>query len=179
MGPLNHPSSLEEFAVPDKEYLSKHPEYDVLCTGVAVFDKNGKLLLVQRAADEKAFPNAWEVPGGKVDDTDETILHAAARELKEETGLTATRIRRKVTEFTFRDERPGRRPVTWLKLIFEIEVEDTKVTLDPVEHQRYLWASEEEVVRDLVGDIKLAYVSPPNKTVKLEAFRLQKEAVPS
>jgi 8-oxo-dGTP pyrophosphatase MutT (NUDIX family) len=120
-----------------------------------------------------------EIPGGKVDDTDETLLHAAVRELKEETGLTATRVRQKVADFTFSDGRPGRPPVTWLKLIFEMEVEDMNVFLDPVEHQRYLFASEEEVVNDLVGDVKLVYISPPNKAIKLEAFRLQKEAVPS
>lgn len=48
-----------------------------------------------------------------MDDTDETILHAAARELKEETGLTATRVVRKVAQFTFPDG-PER---TWLKVL--------------------------------------------------------------
>jgi hypothetical protein len=83
---------------------------------------------------------------------------------------------RKVAHFTFED---GRRPTTWLKLIFEMEVEDTNVTLDPVEHQDYLFASEEEINNDLVGDVKLAYISPPNKDVKLEAFRLQRGALPT
>jgi 8-oxo-dGTP pyrophosphatase MutT (NUDIX family) len=104
-------------------------------------------------------------------------LHAAVRELKEETGLTATRVRRKVAELPFEDARPGRKPVAWLKLIFEMEVQDTNVTLDPVEHQQYLFASEDEVVKDLVGDVKLTYISPPNKQVKLDAFRQQKEAM--
>ncbi|KAF2824525.1 hypothetical protein CC86DRAFT_468621 [Ophiobolus disseminans] len=175
---FDYPASLQEFAVNDAEYLRQHPEYNVLCTGVIVFNKEGKLLLVQRAADEKAFPNLWEIPGGKVDDTDETLLHAAVRELKEETGLTATRVLRKVADFTFHDGRPSR-PITWQKLIFEVEVEDLNVTLDPVEHQQYLFASEDEVTNDLVGDVKLVYISPPNKNVKLEAFRLQKEAMPS
>lgn len=120
-----------------------------------------------------------EIPGGKIDDTDETLLHAAVRELKEETGLTATRVRSKVAEFTFEDGRPGRPPVTWLKLIFEVEVKDLNITLDPVEHQQYLFASEEEVVKDLVGDVKLAYISPPNKRIKLDAFKLRKEAIPT
>jgi 8-oxo-dGTP pyrophosphatase MutT (NUDIX family) len=118
-----------------------------------------------------------EIPGGKVDDTDQTLVHAAVRELKEETGLIATWVRSKVAEFTFSDERPGRPPITWLKLIFEVEVEDTNVSLDPVEHQRCLFASEEEIINDLVGDVKLAYISPPNKAIKLEAFRLRKDAV--
>jgi 8-oxo-dGTP pyrophosphatase MutT (NUDIX family) len=195
---LSYEPTLQEYAVNEQVYLQQHPKYDVLCTGVVVFDKDGKLLIVQRAADEKAFPNMWvsidptlarcvcllrtsnksqEIPGGKVDDTDETLLHAAVRELKEETGLTATRVRRKVAELTFEDGRPGRKPVTWLKLIFEMEVENTNVALDPVEHQQYLFASEDEIVEDLVGGVRLAYISPPNKQVKLDAFRQQKEAI--
>ena len=47
-----------------------------------------------------------------MDDTDETVLHAAARELREETGLIATRVVRKVAQFTFSD-RPNK---TWLKV---------------------------------------------------------------
>jgi 8-oxo-dGTP pyrophosphatase MutT (NUDIX family) len=113
-----------------------------------------------------------------VDDTDKTLLDAAVRELKEETGLTATRVCRKVMDFTFGDERPGKPPIVWLKIVFEVEVQDMDVTLDPVEHQRYLFAAEEEVVNDLVGDVELAYISPTNKMVKLEAFRLQKDAMP-
>ena len=51
-----------------------------------------------------------------MDDTDETILHAAARELKEETGLTATRVVRRVTQFTFSDAPKNRPTKTWLKV---------------------------------------------------------------
>ncbi len=57
-----------------------------------------------------------EIPGGKMDDTDETILHAAARELKEETGLTATRAVRQVTQFTFLDGGKKHPEATWLKV---------------------------------------------------------------
>lgn len=115
-----------------------------------------------------------------MDDTDESILQAAARELKEEAGLEAIRVLRKVTQFTFTDGRPDGPTITWLKLIFEMEVQESdNVVLDPVEHQNFLFASEEEVVNDLVGDVKLAYISPPNKVVKLEAFRLQREALRS
>ena len=116
-----------------------------------------------------------EIPGGKVDDTDETILHAAVRELKEEAGLETTRVVRKVSQFTFLDEKPGRPTTTWLKLVFEMEVQKADVVLDPVEHQDFLFATEDEVVNDEVGDVKLVYVSPVNKAVKLEAFRLKRE----
>jgi isopentenyldiphosphate isomerase len=56
---FEHPSSLQEYTVNAAEYLRQHPEYDVLCTGVVVFDKHDRLLIVQRAADELAFPNMW------------------------------------------------------------------------------------------------------------------------
>lgn len=82
---------------------------------------------------------------------------------------------RKVSQFAFEDGRPGRPQITWLKLIFEVAVQDTNVTLDPVEHQRYVFASEDEVVNDEVGEVKLSYISQPNKDVNLEAFRLRKE----
>jgi 8-oxo-dGTP pyrophosphatase MutT (NUDIX family) len=112
-----------------------------------------------------------------VDDTDETILHAAARELKEEAGLEATGVLRKVSQLTFEDVVPGRPTRQWLKLIFEMKVHSTEhVVLDPVEHQSFLFASEEEVSNDLAGDVNLIYISGPNKAIKLEAFRLGRES---
>ncbi|KAF2125042.1 hypothetical protein P153DRAFT_370362 [Dothidotthia symphoricarpi CBS 119687] len=176
---FDYDPSLQEYAVHEKEFLRQHPRYSVLCTGIVVFHENGKLLLVQRAADEKAFPNAWEVPGGKVDDTDESILHAAVRELKEETGLKATRILRKVGESEFSDRGRHGPEQWWLKTIFEMEVQSMDaLVLDPIEHQAHLFASEEDVVNNCVGDLKMVYMPQPSKEIKLEAFRLRQEALP-
>lgn len=57
--PLEYSADLQEFAISAPEYLSQHGQHDVLVTGAVVFDKEGKLLLVQRAADERAFPDCW------------------------------------------------------------------------------------------------------------------------
>ena len=57
--PLEYSADLQEFALSEAEYLRQHPEYSVLATGAVVFNKDGKLLLVQRAADERAFPDCW------------------------------------------------------------------------------------------------------------------------
>lgn len=57
-----------------------------------------------------------------MDDTDKTILHAAARELKEETGLTAVRAVRKVTQITFTTAGGNRPQRTWLKVHFGLSV---------------------------------------------------------
>lgn len=59
------------------------------------------VLLILRAEDSDAFPKCWSLPGGLVED-DETSLSAAARELREETGLDL--------------------PITWLR---RIDVYDT------------------------------------------------------
>ena len=66
--------------------------------------------------------NSKEIPGGKVDEPDESLLHAAVRELKEETGLDATHVVRHITDMTFSIPRPKGRMEQWKKLIFEIEV---------------------------------------------------------
>lgn len=50
-----------------------------------------------------------------------------------------------------------------------------RVVLDPVEHQKFLFVSADEVVNDKVGDVELRYISPANKKVKLEAFRQKRE----
>lgn len=48
-------------------------------------------LLVRRAASD-SYPLKWEIPGGSVSTArDASVLHAAARELREETGLRVAR----------------------------------------------------------------------------------------
>jgi 8-oxo-dGTP pyrophosphatase MutT (NUDIX family) len=124
-----------------------------------------------------------EIPGGKVDDTDETILHAVAREVKEETGLDVTRIVRKVGEFGWEEYSKRRaRQVVWHKVVFEVEVKSTDtIVLDPVEHQDYLFAAQDEIVADqTAAGVPLTWITLPNKEVNVEAFRLrQKEAAPA
>ena len=70
----------------------------VVVTGILV--REGKYLIVKRAPWEKAFPNKWTVPGGKVKVSDYTSIpkstsqhwyavleDALRREMHEETGL--------------------------------------------------------------------------------------------
>ena len=54
--------------------------------GVVARDPGGRLLLVLRANPPSA--GRWSVPGGRVE-AGETLAQAAARELREETGLAA------------------------------------------------------------------------------------------
>ncbi|MEV2243507.1 NUDIX domain-containing protein [Streptomyces sp. NPDC049970] len=49
--------------------------------GVVVQDEQGRILLGRHRS------GTWELPGGKIDPTHESVAAAAARELREETGL--------------------------------------------------------------------------------------------
>jgi len=48
-----------------------------------------ELLLVKRSDSASAFPGTWALPGGFMDRSDECIADAAARELREETGVAS------------------------------------------------------------------------------------------
>lgn len=54
------------------------------CAGAVVRDASGRLLLVRRAHDPAI--GKWSLPGGRIE-TGETPAQAAAREVREETGL--------------------------------------------------------------------------------------------
>jgi len=86
--------SLEPFNKTMRQWLvDNNKHWDGLATGALVFNPQNKILLVQRAATD-SMPNKWEIPGGAADEEDPSLLHACARELWEEAGLVATRLRR-------------------------------------------------------------------------------------
>lgn len=165
---IHIPPGLQSLIVPLKTYLSGNnvrPKYDLLVVGACIFTPittehpKTRILLIQRAATERSFPNMWEVPGGAAEYSDPSILHSVARETFEETGLRLTRLVRQVGDgitFTSRGNRKC------IKLLFEIEVgelhgtlipkaaergvsEPVPITLDPQEHQRYAWVTGDEV----------------------------------
>ena len=68
-------------------------------------EPNPRVLLIERKADP--FAGRWALPGGFVDEN-ERLADAAVRELKEETGLTATDL-----EQLHAAGDPGRDPRGW------------------------------------------------------------------
>jgi len=69
----------------DQEQLNNQNTMKAACC--LVLSDDGQVLAVSRKDD----PTAFGLPGGKVDPGEDSIT-AAARELQEETGLTATRL---------------------------------------------------------------------------------------
>ena len=125
------------------------------------------------------MPNYWETPGGACDDHDQTILHAVARELWEETTLIAKSVGPMVGEGYKFKTRSGKMVQ---KLSFTVEVErqdrdsdsnssnNLEVLLRPKEHQNFMWATEEEVRAHKVGDMEIGFTMPEQEAVVMDAF---------
>lgn len=89
---FTHAPSLACLAVPPSAFAAQHPTVTHHMTSVLVvrtYQSSLQVLLVRRVASD-CYPLHWELPGGSVDADDATMLAAAARELREETGLEAT-----------------------------------------------------------------------------------------
>lgn len=108
-----------------------------LVVGAFVVDK-GRLLILQRKSDD-FLPDVYETPGGGVEPR-ETIPHALARELAEETGLRLSSIGEYLGHIDYIEEhgRPAR------QFNFTVKVGSVNRIVHP-EHLRYAWVSEEEL----------------------------------
>ncbi|KAI2609171.1 NUDIX hydrolase domain-like protein [Hypoxylon sp. NC1633] len=152
-----------------RAYLDAHPEFEGIAVGAFVFNPDGKLLLVQRAAHD-SLPLLWEIPGGACDFEDESLLHAVARELWEESGLCTKSIDALVGKGLVFFTRRGHR---MCKYSFMTEVEGYDVELDPNEHQAYLWVTEEEARAGKCGDVEFKYTFKEQQLAVYEAFGLK------
>ncbi|KAF4556387.1 Hypothetical protein D9617_1g082640 [Elsinoe fawcettii] len=84
--------ALDYIHSPPVSFKSAQPQRtDMLAVRAAIFRMikgEPHLLLLQRSESD-SLPGCWELPGGGVEDDDESIKTALYREIKEETGMTA------------------------------------------------------------------------------------------
>jgi phosphoglycolate phosphatase len=66
-------------------YMEPTPQFKPRIEISAVYIENNDNILILHRHNHKSQGNKWGIPGGKVD-KNETPLHAAIREIKEETG---------------------------------------------------------------------------------------------
>lgn len=171
-------SSLATFAIPVKEYLALHPEFEAIAAGALVFDSQDRLLILQRAAND-SMPDLWEVPGGACDADNESVLNGIAREVWEESGLKVSALGHLVGDGQVFFTR--KRQLKVCKFTFAVEVESTEgVKLDPDEHQNYLWVTEDECrshqVQHEGAVFEFKFTTPTQEATILEGFRLRKVA---
>lgn len=141
-----------------------------------------RLLLVQRCVSDYDG-GRWEMPGGSVD-AGETVLEAAAREMKEETGLTVSRFVRDFDAIRFTTGR-GEEKREWAKFSFLAEVAeqeksqaeraiadiDLHIKLDAAEHSAWIWASSDEIQQGVAHDgTLLPFVNGEQKAIMLAAL---------
>lgn len=118
-----------------------------------------QVLIVQRGADEEAFPNLWEIPSGKREFF-ESSLEALKREVQEETGLMVKPIV-PVAVFEFKVEKPNEvRDAT--QICFLVKLTGSREVTLSSEHQNYAWVEENDLdnyslSKETKGAIKQAF----------------------
>ncbi|KAK2603102.1 hypothetical protein N8I77_009584 [Diaporthe amygdali] len=173
---FNFDPSVAEFAVSKQSYLAAHPgaPFGYVATSTLVLDTTAskpRVLLLQRAASDED-PNKWEPPGGACDDEDQSILHAAARELWEEAGLQASRIEGPAGDPYFFTLSDGKK-VCQFNFAVQVRVDSwalPAVRLNPEEHQRFVWATEDEVRSNKAHGMDLDFTTSEVKHTVLQSF---------
>ena len=88
----------------------------------------------------------WDLPKGKIDMRKESIKQAALREVKEETGIKALLIKRKLMttyHIFFRKERMILKPTYWFEMFAE---SSSKLVPEAKENiSRVIWVNKEEI----------------------------------
>ncbi|KAK7973068.1 hypothetical protein PG988_007202 [Apiospora saccharicola] len=135
---------------PDMIHLDKFREQFLAEINSTITNNNN----VKRRPDKKHFPNVYEMPGGKVDETDATIGHAIAREVLEESNLQVRAVLKPLSVFTYTTaSAAGTRNV--VQLSYVVQVEDAEFRVNPEEHTEGVWADREMVEElEITKDMK-------------------------
>ncbi|KAJ9190812.1 hypothetical protein DTO164E3_9160 [Paecilomyces variotii] len=137
--------------------------------GAAIFQNSKSedptLLLLKRAPHETAFPNAWELPGGHVETTDETVAHSVTREVLEETSQVVSEIIGELEPMTWESKTKSN-----IQLNYVVTVEPgVTVKLNPDEHTEWLWVQE--------GQIDSLFMTEEMKKVVQNAFKFAAQSL--
>lgn len=113
----------------------------LVTVGVAAV-RDGRLVVVRRAAGDEILPGRWEMPGGSVE-PGETMAAGAARELAEETGL-AGRVVGAIHAYDFASLRPHRAGdsplIAHVVFLVALDADPVEVVLS-AEHDRSRWVT--------------------------------------
>ena len=99
-----------------------------------------KILILRRSPDSSAYPECWDLPGGKLD-IGENPSHGLKREVLEETQLKIEVLK---PLFTFH-EIVNNAPVFFV--VYQCEVVSGEIQLS-AEHTEFKWATKYEVLEN-------------------------------
>lgn len=76
----------------NRELKNTQKRYPYVRLGVVglVVDQQDNVLITRRASHMRTFPGAWVLPGGGLEPSDQKLIDAVIREVKEETGVQVT-----------------------------------------------------------------------------------------
>jgi mutator protein MutT len=126
--------------------------------------RGGRVLLVHRSPDRRAFPNVWDLPGGHIE-AGEAELAALAREMHEELGVQVAT--GSATHLCRLDIGRGEESVSLSAWLVD-EWEGTPTNAAPEEHDDMRWFRPEElppVAHELLGTAILEAMPGARPTV--------------
>lgn len=129
-----------------------------------VLIEDSRALIIQRNALERAYPNKWELPGGKLE-SGEDYLAGLVREFLEEARLDVSPLRL-LRKYKFTHPYIG---VPVPKEVHLVERKSGDVSLS--EHTKHAWVTVEEaagydLVENILDDIKAGFCAIPKACVK-------------
>lgn len=101
------------------------------------------LLLLVRADNDSNRPGDYDLPGGSVEESDRSLVHAAAREIAEETGLVISP--ESIRELAI-PAASVRKPLVE-RHVFFAPAQSNVVRINPLEHTGFLWVTPDEAVK--------------------------------
>lgn len=113
---------------------------------VLVFGPDDKVLALRRSSTDKWKPGHWNFPGGRRDDRDRTAQEGAARELREEAGIS---VDPQSLKWAFSYRYPGLINVFWVKLPYR-----PKVSHPDREHDAHVWARLWEIPQPSIPHVR-------------------------
>tara|TARA_Y100000034_G_C6676881_1_gene297396 strand:+ start:155 stop:547 length:393 start_codon:yes stop_codon:yes gene_type:complete len=109
----------------------------IVVTSLILNPKKDKFLIVKRKSDSKIHPSLWMFPGGKVEQG-EDLIQALKREIKEETNLEISNLK-KISEYEY----PRPDGILTFGLCYSSISKSEEVTLNN-ELESYKWITKEE-----------------------------------
>ncbi|MFJ8692299.1 NUDIX hydrolase [Streptomyces roseolilacinus] len=117
---------------------------EVWAVGAVILDGDGRAFAQRRGPDRRLFPDCWDVVGGHVE-PGESLLEALVREVAEETGWRARRVRRLLGVTTWTgDDGVTRHEADYL---VEVDGDLRRPALEWSKHTSYAWFGPEDLPR--------------------------------